>query len=200
MSDTFDTILDVLKRCARAEILKDFRPDSCIASTRIVIRVLGHFGFDAVPFPCVVYIFNKVFVDAVEGGHPIPQGPEELRAFLTRFKGAWSIGLGAREPTVDTVGHIAVIARGHSLLIDASLNQCDRPEYDIALPPVLALPVDANFVDYGEPANFEVNNCLLRIQPELPWDQRWKASPNWIDPQQTRRATRVLIRCITEEL
>lgn len=51
----FKKVLSALQGAAREEILRRFRSDSCIASTRIIIDVLGRYGFRAEnPFRCII--------------------------------------------------------------------------------------------------------------------------------------------------
>ena len=54
-------ILNGIERVARTEILRDYRPDSCIASSRIVLRVLQHYGYNAEPLTVRAMVFNPAY-------------------------------------------------------------------------------------------------------------------------------------------
>jgi hypothetical protein len=49
MTDRESTICSLLCKYGRAEVLKDFNHDSCIASTRVAIEVLRHFNISSIP-------------------------------------------------------------------------------------------------------------------------------------------------------
>jgi len=119
-----DTILERMKQVTRVEILKDFRRDSCIGSTRVVIRVLKHFGYEAVPFPCVAFIYNKGYTEAILRGEQPPENKLLRNAWLDARK-AWSIGLGINneggesEGEDSKVGHVVAVLPKQKLMVDA---------------------------------------------------------------------------------
>lgn len=54
--------LKALTKTGRQEILKEFRADSCIASTRCCQDVLAHFGILSEPLSVEVAIYNPAFL------------------------------------------------------------------------------------------------------------------------------------------
>lgn len=91
--------LHVVKQLAelgRPEILKKWRPDSCIASTRIALLVLREFGIRARPLPVEVLVFNDAYHRRVEREGRMPEGHAEVERWWEEDR-AWGLGIGMRE-------------------------------------------------------------------------------------------------------
>jgi hypothetical protein len=193
-----ELIIPRLVEVARQEILKDFRPDSCIASTHTVIRVLKHFGWVYEPVVVQAHIFSPAFVKVVAAGN-LPPKDGNLH-FWCEQQGAWSIGLGLGEGPEDRhkwPGHLVAVNPVSRVMIDASLNQCDRPQYDIHLPPVFSSLVTEDFLlGLGEVA-YDINGCAVkyvRVKEPAPF----KHSPDWRDHKRVKRAVKAIIKHIEE--
>lgn len=125
-------VLELFKTVARKEILKDFREDSCIASTRTTIRVLAHYGYKSAPLPVECIVYNPDWVDCVLAGfHPPLHSEEDLKRWCAKHN-AWSLGIGIDKHT--TIGHLIATLPRYGLIVDASLSQANRPAKNISLP------------------------------------------------------------------
>lgn len=138
-------ILDTLVDHGRERLHEDFRRDCCIAATAIVCDCLDWAGFNVRPFPVQAQVANKAAMVYLEtyGEFPDPnkggnwrENWDACRAHLI------GIGFGAREgarPGYD--GHLIAVAHASHgegrLLIDLTLDQCDRPHRDLCLPPLV---------------------------------------------------------------
>jgi hypothetical protein len=184
-------VLNLYKNVARREILKDFREDSCIASTRITIRVLNHFGYKAEPLPVECIVYNPEWVNCVIAGfHPPVHSEADLKSWCERH-GAWSLGIGIDKKT--TVGHLITILPRYGLIVDASLSQANRPAKNISLPPVFIGNLTESVWMY------KIEKCLLLYRPVIE-NKSYLESPNWMYDSQTNRATEAIIAHIEPRL
>jgi hypothetical protein len=193
----FETIQRGIEQIARKEILRDFRIDSCIASTRTVMRVLEHFGFDAQPLSVRVFIFNAAYVKHLNEKTARFNGDPTFRRWL-EDSGAYSVGLGCAEPGQDNgnyVGHLVAAVPQCHLFIDASLDQAARPQKNILLPEVLISPMTQQFMTtVGENLEFESSGATM-IYERID-NPAFRTSPDWTDKSRTKRATKAIIRHI----
>lgn len=191
-------ILSKLAEVARPEILKDFRADSCIASTHIVIRVLKHFKLLYEPSVVRVHIYNPEFVRQVQAGN-LPPKNGSIHAWCEQT-GAWSIGLGMAEGDRELAhgkwpGHLVALGVASRTLVDASLNQCDRPQHGIIMPSVFIATVTPAFVEGCDQVTFAINECIVvygRVLDGPPF----KHSPDWRDHKRVKRAVKAIIKYI----
>lgn len=184
-------ILDLYKTVARREILKYFREDSCIASTRITIRVLNHYGYKVEPLPVECEIYNPKWVDCVMSGfHPPIQNELDLKNWCERH-GAWSVGIGIEQK--NTIGHLIAILPRYNIIVDASLSQANRPAKNISLPPVFVGNLTASVWMY------KINKCLVLYRPNTD-NKSYLESPNWRYDSQTEEATEAIIKHIDSRL
>jgi hypothetical protein len=156
-------------------ILHDYYlPNCCIAATAVTVRVLGALGISALPLPCRVRIFNRAYVWEMEKsmveGNPIP-----LNHTLTD-NGAWSVGIGFTPP-----GHVAVIA-DNKYLVDPTLDQANRPQHTITLPPVFLSVVSRPFRRGIVRHVDEANGCVIGYDAR-PRDTAWRGSIDWTDQE-----------------
>lgn len=190
-------LLETIAKTARAEILKDFRADSCIASTRTVIRVLHHFGYNAVPCPVQLMVFNQKFIEAVnKSGWPSMQGDDFIR--WCDETGAWSVGVGTKIPGETVVGHLVAVLEKKRFLIDASLDQANRPNRGIVLPGTVVGRFKHEFL-YGKPEVSTINGCAVRYIKE-PSHNLWVTSRDWMEDERTQRATDAIIKHVERRL
>lgn len=173
---------------ARPHILERFRPNSCIASTRVAIEALARFGVAATAVAAQVEIYNPTARALLEGGI----SKEAFRARLAESVRAapgpeppWSIGLGVGEPLHGSwTGHLVALTdatdASERVLIDLSLDQASRPLRDIRLSPIWVPAADE--VCAGDArVGGTVAGTLVRYQL-MPAQEGWDFSPDWCEP------------------
>jgi hypothetical protein len=97
----------------RRAVLSRFNPDSCIATTRVLIDVLSYLGVRAQAWAVNLTLFNPEAWELYRMGIPAREWPPA----------AWSVGM--RGDRAGEVGHIVAVAGPR--LIDASIDQAARP-------------------------------------------------------------------------
>jgi hypothetical protein len=75
--------LDQIARAACSAVLESFRPDSCIATTRVVISVLRYYGLPAKPLAVKVAAFNAVAWPLADAGMPVDAWPREAHSVVS---------------------------------------------------------------------------------------------------------------------
>lgn len=176
-------ILATLLHVARREILQDFRPDSCIASTRVACDVLAYFGIEARPLVVRAAYYNRQAAEHAARIGRLPESPEETVAW-SEEDGSWGIGIGyggeAEQDPEKWAGHLVAIA-GDRLLIDLSLDQADRPQHDIKFVPLsfrLSAEEQTMFLQpEGHIVRFYRGGILFYTA--FPADRSFEDSPNW---------------------
>ena len=111
---TEDDLLDGLDRYVPRLVAQRFGADCCIPATRVLVKVLEHFGITAEPIAVTCEVMNKTFRDALEQD-AIPQKPEEYREWSDKT-GAVCIKLGATGTgnTWNEAGHlVALVPKYH---------------------------------------------------------------------------------------
>ena len=162
----------------RRHILELYPPNSCIASTRILIEVLRYFGCRAEPLPVKVLACNAAAAPLLEAGTPIAQWPES----------AYSIGVDATGTRADKGwdGHLVVTANRH--LIDPSADQLDRPDHDLRVPGPIVLPIQ----DW--PVRAQRHNTTIVYWPADSLGN-WATAPDWsLNRPEARSAVGASIR------
>lgn len=196
----FENVMGVLAKTARPTILSEYREDSCIASTRIITKVLRRFGFDAEPMVVQLGVFNQQYAEAVAQGSnpPVDGSKDELIAWMDKHK-AWAVGVGTPGPVNDwrctvkgnnpwvggQASHLIAVMRTPRVLVDASLSQANRPAHNIKLPDLFVGKVLPGFLDGSERAWYYVNHCSMEYIP-FPADESFRVSPDWKDKSRTR--------------
>lgn len=134
-TETADRIADFAV-VARPLIRNVFRADSCIASTRIAIAVLGAFGLRVEPISATVQIDNAI-LHRLLSGNPTPSAAD-VKTWQALGAHGVAIGQGIPARRMDNDGwhgHLIAVANG-TWLIDASADQMNRPKAGIELPGV----------------------------------------------------------------
>lgn len=192
---TTERVIKSLLKHARPEILKEFRPDSCIASTAVGIDVLTRFGVLAEPLPVRMMAFNAAFANRIEAGSPWPTNGEILR--WAEEDGSYSVGIGLGEQQPNKwAGHLVVLAE-KQWLIDLSIDQASRPQYKMVFDP-LCIEVDAGFLA-GEPKVFRYDGCVLRFDC-LKDNHGYATAPDWIFENRRKKIVSQTINFIKGEL
>lgn len=172
---TTEAILQRLLKHARSEILKEFRADSCIASTAIGIDILTHFGVLAEPLPVRTLIFNEPFAARVAKLQSWPTGQQVREWSDEDGSHSVGIGVGTQQPN-KWAGHLVVLVEKR-LLVDLSIDQASRPQYNMLLQP-FCVEVDEEFLS-GSPKVFKFNQVVIRID-HLIGNEGYTKSPDWL--------------------
>ena len=172
---TTEAVLQGLLKYARPEILKEFRADSCIASTAVGLDILMHYGILAEPFPVRTLIFNEPFTSRLENGQGWPTG-QQVRVW-TEEDGSYSVGIGVgtQQPN-KWAGYLAILVEKR-LLLDLSIDQATRPQYNMMLVP-LCVEIDEQFIS-GSPKVFKAGQCVVRVDALL-GNEGYTSSPDWL--------------------
>jgi len=181
---------DVLERyaeIARGEILREFGLESCIGSTRITLEVMKKLKVPVKPLATKLYAMNVVMAKLIEE-HGYPDS-ETLDQWVEEHN-AHSIGLGYGPPTPDDPGwdgHLVAFVGGR-YLVDASIDQVERPAKDLHVPDVLVARTETGFVTGKRPLIVWLPSAVLRYEAMVPQDLGYKTSPNWRLRYQTQPA------------
>lgn len=179
MKRNLPAVLAQLVRHAPVLLRQSFKPDCCIAATRVAVHVLTRLGFTAKPQPTRLQIYTKKLWRRVEAG-----------TFEQPFQpGEWSVGLGYGEDKRITeepgwkgyAGHLVAMCFDHqkkpdvAFLVDLSLGQAARPHKGIDIPPALFTPtakvtLNGCILLYGNH-----NNLAFTESPD--WKDAWKTDP-----------------------
>jgi hypothetical protein len=181
---------------ARPLILGNFREDSCIASTRVTVEVLGRLGIKARPLPVRFVTVNEAQFQRMQEIGRWPTA-EEYAQWKEETPEVWSVGIDetpGRRPD-GYPGHLVAIAGPY--LIDASASQFSRPAKGIHLPDVLVL-------DHGG----ELDRGLLRINPAggmifygtLQNPPEYKSAPDWRERSRTADIIQQIVQELREHL
>jgi hypothetical protein len=166
------TLLERYAGVARPIIRADFSADSCIASTRITLAVCRAFGWRGAAVPTSLRVANRAYMDLLAGT------TDEATA---EALGAKAVIVGD-QPNGD-VGHlVAWIHRRY--LVDAALDQVERPEFGLLVPGVLVIPVrDLTRVggvegELATPAGTVSIGYAVRTR-----ELGYQRAPDWLEPE-----------------
>lgn len=108
------------------------RPDSCVATVRVLYDVLKALGIPADVYMGAAVVFNQAWDDEVQAGRPPMERPD-----------AWSVGIGLSEAETKVVRfdhtrgqrplHVVILTE--DALLDPSLDQAARPKRGIDIGP-----------------------------------------------------------------
>jgi hypothetical protein len=180
-------ILDAVMDNAPAVIRRFYRPDCCIAATRVLVEVFTRLRCLARPLSVVTEVRNGVMVELGKRfGHPHPL--TEAEGYLWRDLGAWSVIMGL--PGVPYApdrwpGHLACLV-WESVLCDIAVTQATRPHIGIHLLPV-AVEVRPEFLCGGESSIIDVGDCELYYETR-PADRSYADAVDWYDKARHERA------------
>jgi hypothetical protein len=172
-----------LKAIAPRKILRVFRPDCCVAATRIGVAFMSRLGFNAHAQPTMMTVFTNNLWQRVEN-----------QTFDGQFRpGEWSvaIGYGTDNPRPDGIDmHLVTMASDDTdeiFLIDLSFGQASRPQRGLTLPPSLAVRMDWDW-----PVNVITDNWTARYKPMDNLD--YLRGPDWTEPERTEPIIESLLR------
>ncbi len=165
------SVLAQLVHHAPPLIAESFRPDCCIAATRVAVHVLTRLGFLAKPQPSQLMVYTRKLWHRVENN-----------TFDYPFlHGEWSVGVGFDPETGKQgyIGHLVAMCKAPRskpmFLVDLSLGQASRPKKGIVLPPAI----------FTHKNKLNINKCVLLYKPidnpkfteSLDWKEEWRTDP-----------------------
>jgi hypothetical protein len=174
--------LTTLAAVVRAEVLRHLRPDSCIATTRLLLDVLARERITAYALAVDARVANMAAerLLAAGAGADSPDGRAAWEA-----AGAWVVAIERGEAAPDRwAGHLVAVAE-RRFLVDAALDQAARPERGIAIMGPVVAPVGEPFLRGREGLVGQLGATTVRYRAR-PGDRSYRAAPDWADP--TRRA------------
>jgi hypothetical protein len=180
VADLASQVFDLLSErgVAKAALRRRFREDSCINSTRVLFDVYRAVGIPAEAVSVRTRIYSPGFVERVHREGRMPKTPEELQSW-TSEPGVWSVGIGygIGHGKNKWPGHL--VLRSGSHLIDATIDQANRPQHGIVMPAMLLLAqVPEAFWRGEEPLAAEINDCHILYEAR-PNDNSYLGSPAW---------------------
>ncbi len=170
-------------------LAQDFRPDCCIAATKVAVHVLTRLGFISKPQPTQLMVYTRKLWRRVESG----------TFHRPMLDGEWSIGVGFDPETGERgyIGHLVAICAKplrpweprdegprRLFLVDLSLGQASRPKKGIVLPPGIFLASN----------KLNINKCVLMYKPID--NQNFTESPDWKEEWRTDPIIKELVRII----
>lgn len=177
-------VIEAIRLFARPEILKHYRVDSCIASTRVIFDLLKRYELKPRAVACHARVLNPQLVKRINETGRYPQTNEEIVRW-SEEDGSWNVGIGGtgerREGRWD--GHLVALAFGR-VLIDASIDQANRPKHNIELPPIAATVPDGWLE--GDQLVVEERGCLVLYKAQ-PGERRWLQTAGWKMHREIRR-------------
>jgi hypothetical protein len=173
-----------------------YRPDCCIAATRALIDVLDYFRLTARPLSVIATVFNPAMSERIER-EGMPTLEEAERDWFPRGCYSLAVGIGDPEPG-KWPGHL-VATLGGKVLIDLTLDQANRPQYDIVLPMPIVAPLSPGFLtEEGQMAGL-VNGCRI-IYEARPADRSFERSNDWKSRKRHHAVVAAAIRRLKGEL
>lgn len=174
------SLLDVFAEEARPEIVRDHRPESCIASTWITNRVFSRLGFGVQELQVRVTVCNPAFTRLRKELGRSPTEEEFDR--WTEEEDAWTIGIGYPPYERGGLGgHLVSLVDGR-YLVDASIDQVNAVGHGMDLPGVIYANAEGGFL-YGTSSQvLEVQNHLIeyerdRVAGDYKDSYDWSSNP-----------------------
>lgn len=166
-----------LAKTVRAQILKTNSPDSCIPSTKAMVEALRQLHVDVFALPVTAMAVNApLWAYAHEhGGYPAigtPEYPED----------GFGIGIGYIGDETQPGkwnGHLVCVAERRWLL-DLSIDQASRPQWNMPITEPLVAPVDEVWLRARTnlPLVIEHETAHIYYWPN-PGNEGYKESPGW---------------------
>ena len=177
-----------------------YSSDCCIAACRVTEYLLCRFGYQCEIVPTTVSIANAILANKIIT--ELRQPADEAEALRWREEGCYSVIIGhyqmEQRPNKVPVHLVVKVSDGEqAALVDTSIKQADRPEFDIVLPNAIVVPWGSHpddrcitsFLATEEVSNKEMH--ITYIHHPKP-DLRYKTSPDWVTDRWKPFAERIL--------
>jgi hypothetical protein len=132
-------------------------------------------------------ICNAAYLNLRRSGVPFPDDPTELRE-LMNGAGAWRIDI-----TEKRTRHLLLLVQ--DVLVDASLDFCNRSEHNITIPSFITMPSPPAFLKFRTQLALTVNGCEIVYRRSR--DNTWLSEPDWTNESRARRAVNANIGRVT---
>lgn len=183
--------------------------NTCIATTRLGLMVLDHFGVRARPVAVTAYAENIPAAQLRMQGVPVDEwGPE-----------AWSVGISNTAPSQGGGwnGHLVLVVRSTDgydfgaprVLVDLTADQFDRAHKGLRVPgPVLFgiaeghqfTPQDPlSTITRADDGSPDAAITYRPMAPGVPEARQWRDSPDWAGPGDYAEALAALVIQALEE-
>lgn len=160
------------------------RRDLCILATRVAIEVAAYFGIDAKPVPVKVIVYNAAFARHVAVNF---EDVEDRGSPSTWGDNSWSVGVGMGRPHEPGRWDGHLIAVAGDVFGDYSIQQVERPQYNIQTGPAVVGP-------YTPPMWKAENATGTVIEYSRIEAKEWRNAPDWKDAARRRPVVGKLIR------
>jgi hypothetical protein len=191
--------LSAVMNAAVNHVPRHYRPDCCIAATRILLDVFGRLNVPAAPLPVLCSVANAVMVRE-KGCWGLTDWISDEEADRLDRLGAYQMLLGVSprdEQPGKWAGHLVCLAYG-VVMIDLSLPQINRPAKGIEVIPLM-LEVDPDWTTSADGALFKVGKCTVAYAP-YPDAPRWEGSRDWWDRARRKPVVDAIVADALEEL
>lgn len=158
-------------------LAKYFRPDCCIAASKVASVTLNRLGFSTLPQATTLEVYTDKLWKRLESGkfkHPYLPGEYSV-----------GVGFGQDKRLADPnwkgyAGHLCVLAfeGSEKFLVDLSFGQASRPLKGMPLPGGLALRLSQDL-----PATVKVNDAVAHYRPIV--NPGFYLSPDWTEEERT---------------
>lgn len=177
----------------RRIILANYRRDSCIASTAILIAVLDEFGIKSEALSVKLIGYNRQYVEWLKP-RKWDDSPtrEDAKMLVARGARMIAVGFGHERDLPDPTkwaGHLAVAIKPRNddlgYLADLSADQAHRPEKGIPIPEPLVCSIAREawrpFVTGKTFMHREQEDGSVLMYAALPADASYADAPDWIN-------------------
>ena len=121
-----------------------------------------------------------------------PGGGATVRTAPVRT-GTYSMGVTEESALVGGpgkwAGHMLTLVQ--DVLVDASLDQFNRPQHNIVLPSFITVPARTAFLEYRSQLAGTSNGCEIVYKRTR--DNAWRSAPDWTNESRARRAVNAII-------
>lgn len=184
---------------APAILKANFRPDSCINSTRVFIEVMRAFNVKAEPRSVMTVAVNRIYAEKLIANGGWPTRREQTDEWCAA--GGWSLGIDIDGHTNADgwPGHLVAVAQ--DFLVDASARQFNRPTKGIPIPDVFVAPMNRRFrKGKGSIEGHDtVTGSMIFYTPRFE-NETFKQMPGWQFHDMNRRVAAEITNIIAERI
>lgn len=175
--DRKQIVIDAIVRLTW-ETMRAHDLESCITGARVAFDVCRAHDIRVRALSTKVRIYNAPMVARMVRGE-VPSDVQEIDRW-NREDGSWNVGIGGfgYDKPDHFDGHLVVIA-DERVLVDPTLPQANRPQYDIELSGLAGrIPDGWPRRENDVPIQLEQNGCVVTYEAQAD-DRRWVATDSW---------------------